>query len=88
LALGRVDAQAGSLPATTLVPGFDSQRLESMGQATISGTIPDVEVAPAATPAKPGLDWRRIGLWAVLLIGVGVLVLMALSVLRTSSRRS
>ncbi|KIP99801.1 MULTISPECIES: DUF3999 domain-containing protein [Pseudomonas] len=88
LALGRVDAQAGSLPVTTLVPGFHSQRLEGMGQATISGAIADVEVAPAAAPAKPGVDWKRIGLWAVLLVGVGVLVLMASSLLRASAKRS
>lgn len=87
LALGRVDAQAGSLPVATLVPGFDSQRLESMGQATISGAIPDVEVAPAVVPAKAGVDWKRIGLWAVLLLGVGVLALMAVSLSRGTAKR-
>lgn len=88
LALGREDAQAGSLPVTTLVPGFDAQRLAAMGQAVIDGQIAQAEIAPAATMAEPGFDWKRAGLWAVLLVGVGVLVLMALSVLRASRGRS
>lgn len=88
LALGRADVQAGSLPVTILVPGFTPQRLESMGQAAISGRIPQVEVAAVVVPAKPGVDWKRIGLWAVLLVGVGVLVLMALSLLRASTKHS
>lgn len=88
LALGRADAQAGSLPITTLVPGFTPQRLESMGQAAIDGSIPEVEVVPATVgPKAGGIDWKRVGLWGVLLIGVGVLVLMALSLLRASRER-
>lgn len=88
LALGRADAQAGSLPVTTVVPGFDPQRLETMGSAAINGSIAQVEVSPGVVPAKAGIDWNRIGLWAVLLIGVGVLVLMSLSLLRASSTHS
>ncbi|YCH22433.1 DUF3999 domain-containing protein [Pseudomonas sp. D1-3] len=88
LALGREDAQAGSLPVTTLVPGFDAQRLAGMDQAVINGQIAQAEITPAATTAEPGFDWKRAGLWAVLLVGVGVLVLMALSVLRASRGRS
>lgn len=87
LALGRADAQAGSLPVTTLVPGFDAQRMAGMGQAVIDGQIAQAEMATAPATATPGFDWKRAGLWAVLLIGVGVLVLMALSVLRASSGR-
>jgi hypothetical protein len=30
------------------------------------------------------MDWQRIGLWAVLLAGVGLLVLMAWSLLRSN----
>ncbi|TWE07812.1 uncharacterized protein DUF3999 [Pseudomonas sp. AG1028] len=88
LALGRTNAQAGSLPVTTLVPGFDAQRLAGMGQAVIDGRIAQVDLEPAALPAEPGFDWKRAGLWAVLLIGVGVLVLMALSVLRAANGRA
>ncbi len=87
LALGRADVQAGSLPVTTLVPGFDPQRLEKMGQARISGVIAHVEAAPSVVPAKAGVDWKRIGLWAVLLLGVGVLALMAVSLLRGAAKR-
>ncbi|SDH88851.1 Protein of unknown function [Pseudomonas flavescens] len=88
LALGRAGASAGSLPVTTLVPGFTASRLQRMGQATISGGIPEVEVSPVVVTHKPGTDWTRIGLWAVLLAGVGVLALMALSLLRASRGRS
>jgi hypothetical protein len=41
-------------------------------------------VPPGVTSVTAGPDWKRIGLWAVLLLGVGLLVLMALSVLRNA----
>lgn len=35
----------------------------------------------------PGSDWKKIGLWAVLLLGVALLVIMAMSLLRSSPNK-
>jgi hypothetical protein len=44
-------------------------------------------MSPAtATPSH--WDWKRIGLWVVLLLGVGLLVLMAWSLLRSSKAKT
>ncbi|MCR3763888.1 DUF3999 family protein, partial [Pseudomonas aeruginosa] len=43
--------------------------------------------APVAVP-EAGTDWKKIGLWAVLLLGVGLLVIMAMSLLRSPPNRS
>ncbi|TBV02288.1 DUF3999 domain-containing protein [Phytopseudomonas dryadis] len=86
LALGKADAQAGSLPVTTLVPGFTPERLESMGRAVLGSALAEVDMVPGPAQAACA-DWKRIALWAVLLLGVVVLLLMALSLLRASSDR-
>jgi len=81
LAVGRNGAQSAALPLATLIPGYQPQRLAELGQARV-----DVqnEAAQAALVATAPPDWQRWGLWAVLLAGVGLLGLMALSLLRTN----
>lgn len=78
LAIGKATGSAANLPLSTLIPGYDDQRLAALGVATAA---PLLEVAAGAEQA-PGRDWQRLGLWAVLLAGVGLLVLMAWSLLR------
>ncbi|MDX1722201.1 MAG: DUF3999 domain-containing protein [Pseudomonas sp.] len=80
LAIGKAAGSAASLPLSTLIPGYDDQRLADLGVATAIAT-PLLEVAAGAEQA-PDRDWQRLGLWAVLLAGVGLLVLMAWSLLR------
>lgn len=80
LAIGNPAGKAAELPLHTLIPGYEGRRLASLGIATAAPT-PPVEAAGAGQ--APGVDWQRWGLWAVLLAGVGLLVLMALSLLRT-----
>ena len=80
LAIGKAAGSAASLPLSTLIPGYDDQRLAALGVATAIAT-PLLEVAAGAEQA-PDRDWQRLGLWAVLLAGVGLLVLMAWSLLR------
>ncbi|MBM7061096.1 DUF3999 domain-containing protein [Pseudomonas sp. UL073] len=86
LALGSAAAQDASLPLATLVPGFDDQRLAAMGSARLNGTLQAGEVAAAVAPS--GLDWKRAGLWAVLLVGVGLLAAMAINLLRAGKAQS
>lgn len=81
LALGNATAKAASLPLATLVPDYKPSRLATLGTATLSGAATSTPVT-AATPATIETNWKKIGLWAVLLISVLVLAAMALSLLR------
>jgi hypothetical protein len=87
LALGNPGAKAANLSLTTLIPGFEPARLSKLGLATVSQATTSGSPAAVASLAT-GPDWKRIGLWAVLLLGVGMLVLMALSLLRAPPVKS
>lgn len=81
LALGNATVNAANLPLSTLIPDYSPQRLAGIGKAT-AGTAQAVapQVPQAVTP--PATDWKKIGLWAVLLLGVAALGGMAFSMLR------
>ena len=78
LALGNPSAQSAALPLHTLIPGYQPERLVSLGRAE---WVEPLAVA-LESPVGAGRDWQRWGLWAVLLLGVGLLALMAASLLR------
>ncbi|MNC81713.1 hypothetical protein D3C75_1349270 [compost metagenome] len=51
-----------------------------MGRASVDG---GVSVTPVSTgPVSTGSDWKKFGLWAVLLLSVLFLATMAFSLLR------
>ncbi|MFL6609673.1 MAG: DUF3999 domain-containing protein, partial [Pseudomonas sp.] len=78
LALGSATAKAASLPLTTLIPDYKPSRLATLDAATVNGTAtstPAVEAAPVAAST----NWKKIGLWAVLLLSVVFLGAMAFS---------
>lgn len=83
LALGRAGAGSAALPITTLIPGYQSERLAVLPKAEV--------VLDAAQPIEPAAsaatsrNWQRWGLWALLLLGVAMLALMATSLLKKSS---
>ncbi|MGY2365802.1 DUF3999 domain-containing protein [Pseudomonas azotoformans] len=81
LALGNASAKAANLQLSTLIPDYSAERLKTLGQATVTGEIATAPpaVAPAADTAT---DWKKLGLWAVLLLGVAALGAMAYSLLR------
>jgi hypothetical protein len=81
LALGSATAKAANLPLSTLIPDYSAKRLASLGQAKVDGGSA-VTQPSTATPVVVGTDWKKIGLWAVLLLGVGFLAAMAFSLLR------
>ncbi|MDP9526413.1 DUF3999 domain-containing protein [Pseudomonas protegens] len=90
LALGNPSATAANLPLTTLIPDYSPQRLKALGQAKVEGATP-LPPATATSPAAAvagGPDWKKIGLWAVLLLGVLALGGMAVSLLRKPAARS
>ncbi|MEK8078608.1 DUF3999 domain-containing protein [Pseudomonas sp. XK-1] len=80
LALGRAGAHSAALPLTTLIPAYQPQRLQQLGRAELLAEA-TLSTRLEATAAAGG-DWKRWGLWAVLLLGVGMLALMAISLLR------
>jgi len=81
LALGNATVKAANLPLSTLIPDYSAERLKSLGQAKVVGAA--VVKAPAVTVApEEGRDWKKLGLWAVLLLGVAALGAMAYSLLR------
>ncbi|MHA6492156.1 DUF3999 domain-containing protein [Pseudomonas borbori] len=80
LAIGNAAGKAADLPLSTLIPGYDEPRLATLGLAT-AASAPTGEVA-AAVEQQGAFDWKRLGLWGVLLAGVGLLALMAISLLR------
>ncbi|BBP85931.1 hypothetical protein PHLH8_55730 [Pseudomonas sp. Pc102] len=84
LAIGQPGAATAELPLTTLVPGYGPGSLEKMGRAQLDGDLRLAEQKAVVVAAEKdsALAWKRIGLWAVLLLGVGLLVLMALSLLK------
>lgn len=83
LALGRAGTESAALPLTTLIPGYQPHRLEQLGTAE-APLLSDNLSQQAHTKASDS-QWRRWGLWLVLLLGVGLLALMALSLLRRPS---
>ncbi|WP_413468841.1 DUF3999 domain-containing protein [Pseudomonas brassicacearum] len=87
LALGSATVKAASLPLTTLVPDYKPSRLATLGAATVNGAAPSTS-APATAPATVDTNWKKIGLWAVLLLSVLFLAAMAFSLLRKPPAKS
>ncbi|WP_043311087.1 DUF3999 domain-containing protein [Pseudomonas sp. ML96] len=81
LAVGDAAAHSAALPLSTLIPGYEPKRLATLGRAIAPDEVPAV-VREAAAAGQSSADWKRIGLWAVLLAGVALLGGMAFSLLR------
>jgi hypothetical protein len=86
LAIGNPMAVAADLPISTLIPDYSAQKLASLSSAQPT-KAPVVDLTPLA-PAPTPIDWKRIGLWALLLLGVAFLGWMALSTLRAAPPKS
>ncbi|MGH8353338.1 MAG: DUF3999 family protein, partial [Pseudomonas sp.] len=87
LAIGKPGAEAANLPLSTLIPGYAAERLSQLGVAS-AGAAQLLEAGAASVEQAARFDWKRLGLWGVLLVGVGVLGLMALSLLRAPPAKS
>ncbi|MDG9925948.1 MULTISPECIES: DUF3999 domain-containing protein [unclassified Pseudomonas] len=81
LVVGDASARSAALPLGTLIPGYEPKRLASLGRAIAPTEVPEI-VRDAADAAQSAADWKRVGLWAVLLAGVALLGGMAFSLLR------
>jgi hypothetical protein len=87
LAFGREDATSAALPLTTLIPGYDERQPPAFGLARVTedATISTISSAGPA-PEQATINWKKTGLWAVLLLGVALLVGMAVSLLRAPGK--
>ncbi|WP_395609550.1 DUF3999 domain-containing protein [Pseudomonas sp. B22129] len=81
LVLGNASVKAANLPLSTLIPDYSAERLKTLGKAEVAGEGVVKQPAFAASPAV-GIDWKKLGLWGVLLLGVAALGAMAYSLLR------
>ncbi|KIP93203.1 DUF3999 domain-containing protein [Pseudomonas fluorescens] len=82
LALGNSNVRAANLPLATLIPDFKPQMLATLGKATVQDEALVTQTSTATTAAVAGTNWKKIGLWAVLLLSVVFLGAMAFSLLR------
>nr|WP_199772053.1 DUF3999 domain-containing protein [Pseudomonas fluorescens] len=81
LALGNASVKSANLPLSTLIPDYSAERLDTLGQAKVAGEM--TVASPAVVAAvDDGPNWKKLGLWAVLLLGVAALGGMAYSLLR------
>ncbi|WP_247258234.1 DUF3999 domain-containing protein [Pseudomonas moorei] len=81
LALGNSAVKAANLPLATLIPDYSAAKLATLGKASVDGAATIAPVA-SSVQATSGTDWKKFGLWAVLLLSVVFLAAMAFSLLR------
>lgn len=85
LAVGNSSVKAANLSLATLIPDFTPQKLAALGTAK-PATAAVANMAAPLPVVQESVDFKRLGLWAVLLLGVLFLGWMALSTLRASKR--
>jgi hypothetical protein len=87
LAIGNPTAKASNLPLSTLIPGYSAQTINTLGKAEPVSAPVAMAQPPEPESALDNIDWKRAGLWAVLVFGVIFLGWMALSTLRASTTK-
>lgn len=80
LAAGRSEATSAALPISTLIPDYSARRLAALPLARVD--VGSARTVVESAPTVADRDWKRWGLWAVLLLGVALLAAMAASLLR------
>ncbi len=83
LAIGNPTARPANLPLATLIPDYDARKMNNLSSAE-----PLSEPVRLPQTAESSIDWKRIGLWAVLVSGVVLLGWMAMSTLRAPASGS
>jgi hypothetical protein len=82
LALGSATVKAANLPLSTLIPDYSAAKLATLGKATVDSGAVATPASTVTTAATIDTNWKKIGLWAVLLLSVLFLGAMAFSLLR------
>ncbi|SDN57174.1 Protein of unknown function [Pseudomonas arsenicoxydans] len=82
LALGNATAKAANLPLSTLVPDYSAAKFAALGKASVEGAAVVSSTSTVTAAATTDTNWKKFGLWAVLLLSVLFLAAMAFSLLR------
>ncbi|POF40044.1 hypothetical protein B0D71_23470 [Pseudomonas laurylsulfativorans] len=88
LVVGNATAKAANLPLSTLIPDYSPAKLATLGRAMVDVGVVATQPSTGATSAPIDTNWKKFGLWAVLLLCVVFLVAMAFSLLRKPSAKS
>lgn len=81
LAFSNPNARAADLPLAVLIPNYNPDKPPVWGNAALAPLSAAVQPATQAK-AQSAQDWKKYGLWAVLLLGVGLLAAMAMSLMK------
>jgi hypothetical protein len=82
LALGSATVKAANLPLSTLIPDYSAQKWSALGKASVEGAAVVSSTSTVTAAATTQTNWKKFGLWAVLLLSVLFLAAMAFSLLR------
>jgi len=82
LAVGNSTAKAVNLPLSTLIPDYSPAKLATLGRATVDVGAVVSSASTEKTLATTDTQWKKFGLWVVLLLSVLFLAAMAFSLLR------
>ena len=82
LAMGNATVKTANLPLTTLIPDYSAAKWAALGRATVDAEVVSMPASTAVGAATSDTDWKKFGLWAVLLLSVLFLGAMAFSLLR------
>lgn len=87
LALGSATVKAANLPLATLIPDYSAAKWSALGKAAVEGGVVPA-TSPVTSTAQVETNWKKFGLWAVLLLSVLFLAAMAFSLLRKPPAQS
>lgn len=82
LALGSATVKAANLPLSTLIPDYSAAKWAALGRATVDNGAVVTPTSTVTSTSQVGTNWKKFGLWAVLLLSVLFLAAMAFSLLR------
>ncbi|MET0846745.1 MAG: DUF3999 domain-containing protein [Pseudomonas sp.] len=82
LALGNATVKAANLSLSTLIPDYNAAKWAALGKASVEGATVVSNTSTVTSAATSGTDWKKFGLWGVLLLSVLFLAAMAFSLLR------
>ncbi len=88
LVVGNATAKAANLPLSTLIPDYSPAKLATLGRAIVDVGAVVSNASTEKTLATTDTQWKKFGLWAVLLLSVLFLAAMAFSLLRKPSVKS
>lgn len=77
LAFGRLDASPASFAVSDLMPGYKAAAEFALPSVALHAATDAPKIMPPAAKSADGTDWKKVALWAVLVIGVALLAWMA-----------